>query len=263
MPAEGPLAFQVPDISNVQVFLDVLDPVGDDHGPGSYTYPTDTVFGHGSYDLTTFEVGTEEQYLVLTFEVSAAIGNPWGSPSGLSVQTFDVYVDTDPGAGTGSRQLIPGRNAALEEGFGWEYGITIEGWEPAVYVADPRGSWEVMEPSMSVAVFGDQGKVVVRVPIEVLGEGDPTAWGYAMVVLSQEGFPSPGVRRVRDISAVAEQWRGGGAPNDLNHTRIFDVAWAAEGEQESRLSDYRSVTGGSIDDLSPDDFATLPLLFAG
>ena len=263
MPAEGPLAFQVPDISNVQVFLDVLDPVGDDHGPGSYTYPTDTVFGNGSYDLTRFEVGTEDQYLVLTFEVSAAIGNPWGSPAGLSVQTFDVYVDTDPGAGTGSRLLIPGRNAALEEGFGWEYGITIEGWEPAVYVADPRGSWEETEPSMSVAVFGDQGKVVVRVPIEVLGEGDPTAWGYAMAVLSQEGFPSPGVRRVRDISAVAEQWRGGGAPNDLNHTRIFDVAWAAEGAQESRLSDYPSVTGGSIDDLSPDDFATLPLLIAG
>ena len=43
----GPVALQVPDISNVAVFLDITDPVGDDHGPGTYTYPSDAVFTPG------------------------------------------------------------------------------------------------------------------------------------------------------------------------------------------------------------------------
>ncbi len=54
-PSAGPAVVQVPDISNVEVFLEVSDPIGDDHGPGSYTYPGDVVFAPGSYDLTSFQ----------------------------------------------------------------------------------------------------------------------------------------------------------------------------------------------------------------
>jgi carbohydrate-binding DOMON domain-containing protein len=238
--------------------VDVVDPVGDDFGPGSYTYPTDAVFGPGSFDLVAFRAGTEGDDVVFTFEVAAPIGNPWGSPNGLSVQTFDVYVDTDPGEGTGNRQLLDGRNASLDETLGWEYGLTVEGWQPALYVVSSDGSIEQTEPSMSVAVFGDQGKVVVRLPRSLFREGDLTSWGYAVAILSQEGFPSPGVRRVRDINPRAEQWRGGGAPDDINHTRIYD--FIGPGGSEAMLASYPSVTSGSIDDLEPDDFAHIPVV---
>lgn len=257
VPAIGPMVFQVPDISDVSLVIEVADPTGDDHGLGSYVYPTDSVFVPGSFDLTSFSAGTEDEEVVFAFEVASPIGNPWGSPVGLSLQTFDVYVDIDPGAGTGARSTIPGRNAALEKGNGWEYALTVEGWQSALYLAKPDGSIEETEPSLSVAVFGDRGRVVVRVPVEALGGGDPAEWGYSVVLLSQEGFPSPGVRRVRDIDVVAEQWRGGGAPNDTSHTRIYDVAWPEEGEQETRLSDYAS---GDVDDLGMDDLAQLPTL---
>ena len=168
----------------------------------------------------------------------APIQNPWGSPRNFSIQTFDVYIDTDPGTDNGERSLIAGRNASVAEGSGWEFGITVEGWEPAIYRAGAEGTVEETRPSFDVAVFGDQGRVVVRIPLSLLGEGDPATWGYAAVVLSQEGFPSQGVRRVRDMEATAEQFRLGGAPDDANHTRIIDVAWAAEGEQEELLSGY-------------------------
>jgi len=100
-PATGPGLAVVPDISNVEVFLSIDDPLGDDHGPGGYTYPTDDVFVPGSYDLVRFEAGVEGDDLVFTFVVDAVVGNPWGSASGLSIQTFDVYVDSDPGSATG------------------------------------------------------------------------------------------------------------------------------------------------------------------
>lgn len=259
IPTSGPAAFQVPDVSDVTVLLEVTDPTGDDHGPGTYTYPVDSVFVPGSFDLTSFSVGTEGDEVVFDFEIASPIGNPWGSASGLSLQTFDVYIDLDPGEGTGARLALPGRNAALEQGNGWEYALTVEGWYPALYAANENGSIEETAPSMSVLVFGDRGRVVVRLPASLLGGGDPSLWGFSVALLSQEGFPAPGVRRVRDIGVVAEQWVGGGAANDVSHTRIFDVAWPEQGVQETLLSEYTSTTT-SVDDLDPDDFALLPML---
>ena len=49
-----------------------------------------------------------------------------------------------------------------------------------------------------------------KVPIDASEGGSDI--GYSMVVLSQEGFPSSGVRRVRDVMPTAEQWRVGAAP---------------------------------------------------
>jgi hypothetical protein len=258
VPEGGPMALQVPDISNVLVFLDVVDPHGDDHGPGTYTYPSDGVFTEGSYDLERFSVGTEGEDLVLTFDVVAPIQNPWGSPRNLSVQTFDAYIDTDPGTDNGEPRLIDGRNASLVGDAGWEFGITVEGWEPAIYVAGAEGTVEETRPSFDILVFGNDGRVVVRVPLSLLGGGDPSTWGYSAVVMSQEGFPSTGVRRVRDVETSAQQFRLGGAPNDANHTRIIDVASATEGEQEQLLSSYES--SPTIEGLSSADFGRVPVL---
>ena len=256
-PVDGPLALQVPDISNVAVFLEVADPVGDDYGPGTYTYPTDAVFAAGSYDLEQFTVGTEGDQLVIDLDVVAPIQNPWGSPRNLSIQTFDIYIDTDPGTDNGQRRLIEGRNAAVAEGTGWEFGITIEGWEPAIYVAGAEGTVEETRPTFEVAVFGDEGRVVARIPLATFGPGDPATWAYGAVVLSQEGFPSSGVRRVRDVEPSAQQFRLGGAPADANHTRIIDVATPTEGQQEQLLSDYPGAS--SLDGLSANDFGLIPL----
>jgi carbohydrate-binding DOMON domain-containing protein len=191
----------------------------------------------------------------------APIQNPWDSPRNLSIQTFDIYIDTDPGTDNGERLLIDGRNASVASGSGWEYGVTVEGWEPAIYTAGAEGTVEETRPSFDVAVFGDQGRVVVRIPLELLGEGDPASWGYAAVVLSQEGFPSQGVRRVRDVEVVAEQFRLGGAPNDVNHTRIIDVAWATQGDQEELLSNYES--SDSLEGLASDGFGQVAMLLVG
>ncbi len=261
-PAAGPGVAQVPDISNVEIALEAADVSGDDHGPGSYTYPKDGVFVPGSYDLTTFSVGTSGDDVVFTMEVAAAVQNAWGSPNGLSIQTFDIYVDQDPGAGTGARTLIDGRNAALAPGNGWEYGITLEGWEPAIYVAAADGTEEETRPTFKIIVLGDKGRVIARIPLELLGGGDPAEWGYAVALMSQEGFPSGGVRRVRDVLPLAEQWRIGGGPIDDNHTRILDVVWPEEGIQEFMLSDYVPQSGVDAGTLGPDDLPQVPLLTA-
>jgi hypothetical protein len=62
------------------------------------------------------------------------------------------------------------------------------------------------------------------------------------------------------VQANAEQFRLGGAPDDANHTRIIDVAWATEGEQEELLSTYPG--SASLDGLEPDDFGLVPMATA-
>ena len=263
VPAAGPAQVIVPELGAVTVVLEVQDPQGDDHGPGSYTYPTGPVFEPQVYDLESFAVGVDEKNVVFRFQLFGPINNPWGSAINLSVQTFDVYIDLDPSAGTGRRLLLPGRNAALEEGNGWEYAIWVEGWQQELWSNDETGQPFQVKASYKTVIDPDRQMVTVRVPKDVFGEDvDPAQWGYVAVVLSQDGFPAAGVWRVRDVEATAKQWRIGGAPADTNHTRIMDLAWPSEATltQEEALSTYPPSQEKDMDALGPDDFAQVSLL---
>ena len=76
------------------------DPVGDDDGPGTYTYPTNPAFSpfSGIFDLTEFRVLHDSDNVYLEVVV-AGIANTWNAPEGFSHQLVNVYVDTTPNAG--------------------------------------------------------------------------------------------------------------------------------------------------------------------
>lgn len=262
----APLAIQYFSFEPVTSVLLVEDPEDDDTGPGSYTYPKDGVFKAGDFDLTAFEVSSDGANVYFSFTMKAPITNGWNSPAGFSVQTFDVYIDQDPGAGTGNRMLLPGRNAALADGNGWDIALWIEGWTPQVLLPgeDPMAEpVKDTEASSAMKVYVDVGKnaVIASVPLEFFGAGSPSDWSYAAVVLGQEGYPAEGVWRVRDISQNAESYRFGGAPLDNNHTRIIDLALpsAYTPDQATLLSTYPS-SAQPIDGKGPDDFAIIPLI---
>jgi hypothetical protein len=221
--------------------LSIEDPSGDDHGPGTYTYPTDAVFLPGVFDLLRFEVAEAADSLVFTFAFRGPLENPWKSGVGLSLPTIDVYIDEDGKVGTGAGALLEGRNAVLADGRGWERAIWIEGWNRKVFAPGADGRPSELSGEPRIAVDAAKRVVTVAVPRVILGAGDAAAWSYAAAILSQDGFPAPGVRRVRDVNAgAAERWRGGGAAADSNHTRIFDLAAPASVRptQEESLSSY-------------------------
>jgi carbohydrate-binding DOMON domain-containing protein len=105
--------------------------------------------------------------------------------------------------------------------------------------------------------------VVVRLARDLFPEGDPSTWGYAVAVMSQEGFPSSGVRRIRDVESAAQQYRIGGGDGSLNTTRILDLLWPEAGIQEQMLSPATPITSGSLDDLTADDFGQVTPLTLG
>jgi hypothetical protein len=231
VPEAGPARMVVPDLGTAEPVLSIVDPVGDDHGPGSYTYPTDAVFTPGSFDITSFDVAYNDRNVVFTFGINAEIANPWGSAIGLSVQTFDIYLDVDA-APTGARELLEGRNARLADQYGWDIAIWVEGWNQKLLVPNADGNpVELPGNPARVVVDAANGTVSILVPRSIIEEsvsvtplGQPEQWRYLGVVLSQDGYPSAGVRRVRDVEPTASQWRIGGGTGEAGDTRIMDVA---------------------------------------
>ena len=258
LPSSGPAQIVIPDLGLTNVMLEVSDPESDDNGPGKFTYPTDTVFEPQVFDLKTFSVGSDEANIVFKFTFYGPIPNPWGSPNNLAIQTIDVYVDKDPGAGTGARLLLPGRNASLKQGYGWEYAVWAEGWTPQFVAPDEENvPKQVTTVDFKIIVDPAASTVTLRVPRDAFGEGDPITWGYAATVMSQDGFPSAGVWRVRDGQDIAAQWRFGGVPaSATNYPRIFDLA--DSGDQAQQLTFTPSTV--DVGTLTPDDFAQISLL---
>ena len=258
LPGMGPAVIGVPDLGTTTILIDVTDPNGDDTGPGTYTYPSDSVFSPGNFDITNFQVGFDEENIVFRFAMRGPVDNSWGSPNGVSLQTFDVYIDSD-GDGQGGVAMLPGRNLSFDEGTAWDYAITVEGWFPGVFVPGDEGPLRIAEAS-EFQVLADPGqqKVTIRIPKAILGE-DPENWHYAAVVMGQEGYPSGGVMRVRDVTPVGEQWRIGGAPaGATNHTRVIDLVWGNPGDQEAWLSDFE-VVGVPQGQLTDGDYARVPM----
>ncbi|MEW6718542.1 MAG: glucodextranase DOMON-like domain-containing protein [Chloroflexota bacterium] len=262
LPGAGPALLSVPDLGTTTIVLDVDDPEKDDYGPGTYTYPKDAVFAGGNFDILNFQVGYDEENIVFKFTLRGPVDNPWGSPISLSLQTLDIYIDTD-GDGQGGTAFLPGRNLALQEGYAWDFAITAEGWEPGIFVPDVTGPEKIASMAQFV-ILADAGqrKVTIKVPKDIIGD-NPEDWMYAAMVLSQEGYPSSGVMRVRDVLPVAEQWRVGGAPAGVtNHTRVIDFVWPVEGEQEAWLSNF-TPTDANQGTLTVDDFAKVPMIGVG
>jgi carbohydrate-binding DOMON domain-containing protein len=187
------------------------------------------------------------------------VDNPWGSPNGLSLQTLDVYLDAD-GDGQGGKAMLPGRNLSLAEGYAWDYAIHAEGWTSGIYVPGEEGPQQVASSSeFLILVNSERREVTIRVSKSILGD-NPKNWKVGALALSQEGFPSEGVMRARDVLLVAEQWRIGGAPpGATNHTRVLDYVWPEPGTQEEWLSAFNPLSSAQSE-LTPEDFALVALL---
>ncbi len=270
-PSGGPAEIVVPDLGLTKPLLTVVDPKGDDHGPGSYTYPTDAVFGSGAFDLVEFMVAEDDNNLIFRFTFDGPLNNGWGAGNGMGIHTLDVYINAAEG---GARKLLPGRNAAVPEADAWDFAVWAEGWTPGLYGPPPAGALEPAQigdtSTLNIVSDPGQNRITIRMAKKVLADSlgvdvaalDPASWGYLAVVMSQEGYPASGVWRIRDVEAAAQQWRFGGAPADRNHTRIIDVAYpdGASPAQEEALGTYPASQAEDVSTLGPDDLAQLPMI---
>lgn len=232
LPWDGPAVVHVPRPTEGTLVFRMEDPEGDDYGPGTYTYPTNEVFPPGVFDLTEFEVYETESDVVFHVQFAGPIDNVWNSPNGLSVQTVDIYIDTDRVPGSGSTEALAGRRVRVAPESAWEYAVWVEGWNEKLFTADGT------ETNANVRAVTDpiHRRLTIQVPKSAVGEPEPH-WGYIVLAMGQEGFPASDSLRVREVMAVAQEWRFGGGHDGAFDPNVIDML-AAPGEQEEMLSAY-------------------------
>ena len=255
VPWGGPAKIVVPELGKLEVVMEIDDAEGDDYGHGNVTYPLDSVFSPKCFDINKFIVGTDDENIVFKFKMYGPIENVWNSPINLSVQEADIYIDIDRIEGSGGKMLLPGRNTRVNPKYAWDYVIWVEGWMQHFYKADLEGKPVEVDINIIVNVDPVAKTITIRIPKSVLGE-NPEDWAYIAIINGQEGFPSVGNWRVRDVNKESAQWRFGGGDDGLSDPNVIDIALPKDysPSQEEMLSGWNPSTATSLDDVDINDF---------
>jgi hypothetical protein len=209
------------------------DPLGDDKGPGSYTYPTDAAtYPAGAFDLEGFRVTRSGDRLTVTWDLSHWQGSSYLQDLAKLPAVLDVYLDTDGIAGSGATALLPGRNANLRAQDAWEYCITASREGAVLTRAD--GS------TMPLTAVWTRGRAAVSVTVDgsLLGMTDPKApdgWGYLVAVMGYDGLNAGHVKEVTTLGGA--HVFGGGAEGSWD-PGIIDLLAATGTSQSAMLANY-------------------------
>jgi hypothetical protein len=225
----------------------ISDPKGDDHGPGTYTYPTNPVFNQsGLFDLTGVDISKTSGSYIFSFHFANLGGNPWNGPNGFSLQIIEAYLDFKDGGNTSAIKLAdngPGSNVDLDPNHPWDLAFRATGWTKKLVL--PNGT-----VTDDLDVFVNDNTINVVVPAKYIDK-DLNVEGInfprmAVLVGSQDGF---GVDEWRDVQTEAAEWRIGGGDADAIIAgvapRVMDLivpSWYSP-SQEDQLSSYNASAG--------------------
>ncbi len=243
------------------------DPIGDDNGPGNFTYPTDPVYTAGSFDLTKVVIKDKGSTVEISITVNATLENPWSMASGFSTQQAFVFIDMDGQPNSGHALTLPGLNAAFAPECYWEKAIVIS----------PQPMSKVLTEVKTKA--GDAAKDVI-VPIQVVPRGktfialikkedlgaDVSAqWGWQVLLTSNEGFPGPNEILTRRVNEYEGQHRFGGGDDYDGDPHFMDMLCApgtgSDAEKETQHKIMAQYVSGA--DPSAYVYVKLPMLYAG
>ena len=209
------------------------DPIGDDNGPGVYTYPTDTVYRKGSFDIAGVDLKVKGDKVEIGVTQNSPLEDKcWSMQFGFCVQMVFVFIQTDPA--TGHAEGLPGLNIQFAPDSKWNKVVIISP-QPAGRVRNEVESKvaKALQADIIVParVKGGGRTITTWVEMKDLGAGDPKAWGYQVVMQSNEGFPAGTDLLTRKVNEYEGQHRfGGGTDGDCDPHVIDLLAGAAVGD---------------------------------
>lgn len=234
------------------------DPTGDDFGPGNYVYPTDVVYKAGSFDLTSFELAVKGDKANVAVGVNSALEDPWGMKTGFAVQMVFIFIDTDHKEGSGFTDGIPGLNVKFDP---------MDAWDRVIILSPQSASRVRSEVETKAAAMKDAvvvpgrtkgaGRVIsASVDLAALGSGDPAAWGYQVVMQSNEGFPESTEVLTRRVNEYEGQHRFGGGSDGMCDPHVMDLLAGsgagepAEAEAQKEMLKYECSPDGEVKQMA-------------
>lgn len=216
--------------------VDLKDPVGDDDGPGSYKYPTDTVYKQGSFDLTGLKVRQDGDKVTFDVSVNSSLEDPWRMGTGFSVQMVFIFIQTgDHKQGGGFTEGLPGLNIAFAPSDAWDRCVILSPQGPSRVKSEVGTKAARMKDAIVVPtrVKGNGRVISATVEKSALGGGDVTHWGYQVAMQSNEGFPAATDLLTRKVNEYEGQHRFGGGTDTDCDPHVMDVlAGNATGAKE-------------------------------
>ena len=166
--------------------LDVADPSGDDHGPGTYGYPTSADFHDGAFDIQRFQVIDAGSVVYLRTQLRD-LSPTFGSP--LGAQLLDIYVRDPHATAFSTSAPYPQRNYGIAADSAWSSRLEAQGFADAVFV-DATG-----HPLGTATVTANQatGSILVAIPKAAFGQPG-SGWVFTVALHGQDGFSADQAR---------------------------------------------------------------------
>jgi hypothetical protein len=241
IPNSGPVSVRIPPMGDQGPLKALTDPVGDDHGPGTYAYPTDPVFVEGAFDLTSLEVMLDgEENVIFKLGVAGGLDPVWGGVAGYSLQAIDIYIDTDGVADSGQRDLFRARKARTVADHAWEY--FVRACMDTIAIYDATGT-KLAQSGVKTYPDKASSSLFVTFPRSTISGGDH--WNVIVAMLGHDGY-SDG--QIRPVLATAEQWYFGGCADETLCPAIVDLIVEDGPSQEEQLSAYKRT--GSLPEIT-------------
>ena len=239
------------------------DPSGDDKGPGNYVYPTDKVYKPGSFDLTEFKMKVSGDKADFSVSANTALEDPWGMGGGFAVQMVFIFIDTDGKEGSGFTKSLPGLNVAFAPADAWDK-VVILSPQPQNRVAgetESKAGWAKGVVVVPVRTKGAGRTISGTVSLKDLGTGDPTKWGFQVVMQSNEGFPDKADLLTRKVNEFEGQHRfGGGNDGDCDPHAVDVLAGKGTGDKSEIEAQYKMLAFECNADGTSKKMATLSMI---
>ena len=162
------------------------DGVGDDTGPGTYQYPTNSAFVAGSFDITRFQVLSDGTFAYLRVTLRTLVPT-FGALDGA--QLLDVYVHVPGATATSAQAAFASRNYTIAPSGAWSQRVEVQGFAAPVWVNAAGAS----VGTASVLPVQSDRTITVALPEAQFGTPG-SGWGFSVVLTGQDGF-SPDLAR--------------------------------------------------------------------
>lgn len=230
-----------------QVYFEMKDPLGDEHGYGTYRYPSNIAFQpyKGLFDITEFKVWRDNPETIYFDTSFVKITNPWVAPEGFIHQNLRIFVDSKSGSG---QTELPKKGAyiSFNPKYGWDFCLQVVGWGNSQLIIDDNGNLKQLP--LKAEKLADNQTIRASVPESLIGMPD-RKWKYYVLVGSFDGFGEDFFRKVKKEHT---EWIIGGGLDETIEPQVMDIL-ANAGGKHSQIKQLKSFdqNSGKLATLHP------------
>jgi hypothetical protein len=157
----------------------------------------------------------------ITFNTS--LEDPWRMGGGFSVQMAFILIKTGEG---GFKDGPSGTNVTFADGNEWNKMVILSPQAPGRVKSEVDQKSPAAQAAATIIpnrVKGAGQTISASVDLDQLGGGDPSTWGYQVLIQSNEGYPDGKDLLTRKVNEYEGQHRFGGGTDTDCDPHVMDI----------------------------------------